>query len=102
MNMALCAENYGKVTWKAVFMHEMFHILGIAHTQRRSDRNEMIQVIENNIQFKKRHNYRICENCPKFGPYECNSIMHYKQEIYRDEVYILRVVVSLHYFSFFD
>ena len=68
-----------KRSWKYVFMHEMFHVFGIAHMQRRNDRDEFIQVIEENIVPENLPQYEKCNDCQIWGPYECNSIMHYQQ-----------------------
>ena len=68
-----------KALWKSIFMHEMFHVFGIAHTQSRFDRYKYIEVIEDNIMPSRRNNYEICYDCTVYGPYECNSIMHYPQ-----------------------
>merc|ERR1711972_864161 len=65
--------------WYKTFVHEVFHVFGIAHTMRRTDRDDYIEVsdrILNNTQFTKDAlipfpgGYKI--------PYECHSIMHYK------------------------
>ena len=66
-----------KKTWKGVFMHEMFHVFGIAHTQRRKDRDEFINIKLNNIKRDAEPQYDKCTECTVSGPYECNSIMHY-------------------------
>lgn len=66
--------------WLKVFRHEMFHVFGITHTQRRKDRQKYIRVLYANIKRNKRREYDQCFNCdiPPGIPYECNSIMHYK------------------------
>jgi len=70
--------------WKQVALHEMFHVFGIAHTQRRQDRNNYIRVIQRNIEKDARSQYDICYNCkiPRGIPYECNSIMHYRDNTF--------------------
>merc|ERR1711915_832062 len=40
--------------WKGVFIHEIFHVFGIAHTQRRSDRESYVEVLWDNI-IKDKH-----------------------------------------------
>jgi len=75
--------------WKGTAIHEMFHVFGIAHTQKRKDRNKYIRVIEENIKPDDRdckqpgcnkRQFEICKRCkiPEGIPYECNSIMHYQ------------------------
>ena len=82
----LCDDGAGRDTgniniWKNIFLHEMFHVFGIGHTHARPDRDEYITVLEDNIQEKFKSQYDKCEQCPTYGPYECNSIMHYVQAI---------------------
>jgi len=65
--------------WHQNFVHEIFHVFGIAHTMRRTDRDDYIKVSDRtskNYQFKK----DALIPMPGGGkiPYECNSIMHYK------------------------
>jgi len=59
--------------------HELFHALGVHHTQKRYDRNSYIKVLEENIQEKALSQYSICRSCKIYGiPYNCMSIMHYR------------------------
>ena len=75
---ALCDGNTEDYElWLGTFVHEMFHVLGLAHMQKRWDRDNYIRVFKTNINNPSQ--YEICSSCPAFGPYECNSIMHYHQ-----------------------
>ncbi|CAL8386690.1 unnamed protein product [Boreogadus saida] len=57
--------------------HEILHALGFHHEHTRLDRNEHIQVIENNIQTGKDSNFDMKDG-KTFGiPYDTSSIMHY-------------------------
>jgi len=65
--------------WYKIFVHELFHAFGIAHTMRRTDRDDYIKLSDQTSrdpQFKK----DALIPMPGGGkiPYECNSIMHYK------------------------
>jgi len=81
MNQNPCEDNMK--AWKKVALHEMFHVFGIAHTQKRKDRNNYIRVIEENIKPDERSQYEVCQNCDYYGiPYECNSIMHYQDSTF--------------------
>jgi len=67
--------------WFDTFVHEVFHVFGIAHTMRRTDRDSYIEVSDRLIddhQFKK----DALIPMPGGGeiPYECNSIMHYSPD----------------------
>jgi len=69
-----------------VFKHEVFHVFGITHTQRRKDRDDYVQMNWDNIIYgKDNYQYQKCEHCkvPEGVPYECNSIMHYEQDTYK-------------------
>ena len=84
-----------KYRWKGVFMHEMFHVFGIGHTQRRPDRDEHIVVIEDHIQPMFREQFEKCVDCKMHGPYECNSIMHYPSDIFGMKISVLNETVRL-------
>lgn len=61
-------------------LHELMHVLGVMHTQKRIDRNETIMVDYDNIENSTtaRHQYDICYECELYGvDYDCDSIMHY-------------------------
>jgi len=68
---------------KGGVLHELMHVLGIQHTQKRSDRDNYLEVNNDCVkpdeysqnQYKKAEighldNYNV--------PYKCNSIMHYR------------------------
>jgi len=72
-----CARRTYYSIWFNTFVHEVFHVFGIAHTMRRTDRDNYIKVYDlTNSQFKK----DALIPMPGGGeiPYECNSIMHYE------------------------
>jgi len=65
--------------WHNTFVHEIFHVFGIEHTMKRTDRDNYIKVSDHTSkdpQFKK----DALIPMPGGGkiPYECNSIMHYR------------------------
>jgi len=65
---------------KGTIMHEVMHVLGVAHTQTRSDRNDFINVNEDNIEPGKEDNFerKLDTEFDDFDlPYDFNSIMHY-------------------------
>merc|ERR1740128_160253 len=62
-------------------VHEILHVLGISHTQKRPDRKKYIRVLNNNINKTDTavHQYKECNHCTTYGvPYDCMSIMHYR------------------------
>jgi len=64
-----------------LIVHEMLHVLGFEHTQKRPDRDDHVTVHTNNIEddSSARYQFRKCHNCKELNtPYDCSSIMHYK------------------------
>ena len=62
-------------------VHELLHVLGLVHTQKRPDRDQYITILEDNIEDTPlaRHQYAPCDHCETYGTnYDCMSIMHYR------------------------
>ena len=60
--------------------HELFHVLGVQHTQRRPDRDCYVDINWGCIKEDKKSNFKklSCAAANTHGtPYMCNSIMHY-------------------------
>ena len=62
------------------YVHELFHTLGVGHTQKRPDRDSYITVNKLNILPSSLPQYEKCTRyCETHGsPYDCESIMHYR------------------------
>ena len=66
-----------------LMVHELLHVLGMVHTQTRKDRDQYIEVYLRNVARGYRVNYLKCDDCEAHGiPYDCMSIMHYRQRIF--------------------
>lgn len=66
----------------AMFMHEVYHALGVEHTQNRPDRDDYITigVSGTDIEAVKMSQFTKCANCNSYGTkYDCDSIMHYSE-----------------------
>ena len=62
-------------------IHELLHVLGIDHTQKRPDRDSVIKINKQNIKDNNiaKQQYKIRPNLNTFGTkYDCRSIMHYR------------------------
>uniref|UniRef100_A0A674NPX0 Metalloendopeptidase n=1 Tax=Takifugu rubripes TaxID=31033 RepID=A0A674NPX0_TAKRU len=56
--------------------HELLHALGFNHEQTRSDRDNHIRVLLNNVQSGMEHNFRKIATLNQGTPYDYNSVMH--------------------------
>merc|ERR1712002_521775 len=77
--MSAACVTTGSKTDLMFMVHEVFHALGIVHTQTRPDRDYYVNVWEGNIQAQYRSQYAKCSGCKTYGTsYNCMSIMHYR------------------------
>jgi len=65
--------------FQGLILHELFHALGLIHTQARPDRDQYIKVNADWIKGTQLSQYLpICYGCQTFNlPYQCDSVMHY-------------------------
>ncbi|XP_034088645.1 low choriolytic enzyme-like isoform X1 [Gymnodraco acuticeps] len=57
--------------------HEVLHALGFNHEQVRSDRDEYVTILSQNIKTGKEHNFKKKETNNLGTPYDFDSVMHY-------------------------
>ena len=65
-----------------VIEHEFLHALGVYHAQSRADRDNHIEIVEENIRPGKQHNFKRFDQSMinHFRlPYDYGSVMHYKK-----------------------
>lgn len=67
---------------KYVIMHELSHALGFSHEQSRSDRDEYVTILWDNI-VRGEHNFRK-DTTNSTSPYDFRSIMHYSSTAFGD------------------
>ncbi|XP_026147460.1 low choriolytic enzyme-like isoform X2 [Mastacembelus armatus] len=63
--------------FKSVIQHELLHALGFNHEQTRSDRDEHVRILLENVIPGMEHNFRKIETRNLGTPYDYNSVMHY-------------------------
>ncbi|MEZ5660391.1 MAG: RICIN domain-containing protein [Burkholderiaceae bacterium] len=100
-----CRSKLGKLGWfedlvenqtmeigascsKGSIMHEFLHTAGLVHEHTRSDRDDFVEIVWQNIKAAKKHNFRknpvslqigpsTIPYAIDIGPYDFDSIMHY-------------------------
>uniref|UniRef100_A0A667ZYJ0 Metalloendopeptidase n=1 Tax=Myripristis murdjan TaxID=586833 RepID=A0A667ZYJ0_9TELE len=64
--------------YHSIIQHELLHALGFNHEQTRSDRDEHVRILLQNVIRGTEHNFWKIQNSRNLGtPYDYNSVMHY-------------------------
>ncbi|XP_049899574.1 hatching enzyme 1.2-like [Epinephelus moara] len=63
--------------YHGTIQHELLHALGFNHEQTRSDRDNHIKVLLQNVQSGMEHNFRKIATLNQGTPYDYNSVMQY-------------------------
>jgi len=69
---------------KGQVIHEIGHTIGFYHEQSRPDRDDFVNVIDDNIVEGKEGNFDIRTNTITCGPYDYSSVMHYGARFFAD------------------
>jgi len=78
-------------------LHELMHALGIAHTQKRADRDEHITYNNHCVCCGKHSQYQKTRRgeLKDYGvPYKCNSIMHYNDDTFSKDRRTCKTMVA--------
>ncbi|XP_047234225.1 high choriolytic enzyme 1-like isoform X2 [Girardinichthys multiradiatus] len=63
--------------YKSTVQHEVNHALGVHHEHARSDRDNFVRILTQNIRPGKEHNFEKVQTNNLGTPYDFNSVMHY-------------------------
>ncbi|HVL84814.1 MAG TPA: M12 family metallopeptidase [Pseudonocardia sp.] len=64
-------------------IHEIGHAVGYFHEQQRPDRDQFVDIVEENIEAGKEGNFEVRTGLT-LGPYDYGSIMHYPRDAFAD------------------
>ncbi|KAJ3594121.1 hypothetical protein NHX12_006453 [Muraenolepis orangiensis] len=76
-----------------VIQHEVLHALGFHHEQARSDRDDFVQIMTENIQPGKLNNFDKVDTNNLATPYDYSSIMHYGRFAFSTKRGVLPTIV---------
>ncbi|XP_040889485.1 low choriolytic enzyme-like [Toxotes jaculatrix] len=65
--------------FESIIQHELLHALGFNHEQTRSDRDEHVRILLQNVIPGQEHNFRKIQTNNLGTPYDYNSVMHYSR-----------------------
>ncbi|KAF0043676.1 hypothetical protein F2P81_005013 [Scophthalmus maximus] len=65
--------------FKSIIQHELLHALGFNHEQTRSDRDQHVRILLQNVISGMEGNFRKIETRNLGTPYDYNSVMHYSR-----------------------
>ncbi|XP_072236048.1 high choriolytic enzyme 2-like [Leuresthes tenuis] len=65
--------------FQSTVQHEVLHALGFHHEQVRSDRDQYVQILTQNIRPGREHNFEKTNTNNLGTPYDFNSVMHYSK-----------------------
>ncbi|XP_041845298.1 low choriolytic enzyme-like isoform X2 [Melanotaenia boesemani] len=68
--------------YHSTVQHEVLHALGFHHEQKRSDRDEYIRILFENIKPEFKHNFDKVETNNLMTPYDFNSVMQYNKYVF--------------------
>ncbi|CAN9506866.1 unnamed protein product [Ophioblennius macclurei] len=63
--------------FRQIIQHELLHALGFNHEQTRSDRDQHVRILMQNVIRGMEHNFRKIQTNNLGTPYDYNSVMHY-------------------------
>ncbi|KAG1672680.1 Blastula protease 10 [Nymphon striatum] len=77
-----------------VIIHEIGHVVGLIHEQSRSDRDNYVSILSQNIQKSYRENFAKSAHSKDF-PYDYLSIMHYDYNAFSRNIFQYNTLLSV-------
>ncbi|XP_034554759.1 meprin A subunit alpha [Notolabrus celidotus] len=87
---------------KSIVQHELLHALGFYHEQSRSDRDDYVRILWDQIEEGMEHNFNKYEDdfiTDLNTPYDYESIMHYRPLSFNKNESIPTIVTTIPYFN---
>ncbi|CAL8404866.1 unnamed protein product [Boreogadus saida] len=78
-----------------VIQHELLHALGFHHEQARSDRDNHVRILANNVLPGRLHNFNKVNTNNLGTPYDYSSIMHYSRFAFSKQRGVLPTIVPI-------
>jgi len=81
--------------FRQVIQHELLHALGFHHEQARSDRDDHVRIMAQNVMSGRLHNFDKVDTNNLGTPYDYGSIMHYGRYAFSKERGVLPTIVPI-------
>ncbi|XP_040889612.1 low choriolytic enzyme-like [Toxotes jaculatrix] len=78
-NGQILSLNRQGCVYESTIQHELLHALGFDHEQTRSDRDEHVRILLQNVIPGEEHNFMKIQTNNLGTPYDYNSVMHYSR-----------------------
>ncbi len=67
----------GGANSRSVIIHELMHAIGFNHEHQRHDRDDFVEILEQNVDPESLDQFTLMGEASSFGEYDFESIMHY-------------------------
>ncbi|CAK8675733.1 unnamed protein product [Clavelina lepadiformis] len=78
---------------KGIIAHELMHVVGFQHEHSRSDRDQFVKVLNQNIKDGMSLNFEKYNNTKNLVIYDYNSVMHYSRTAFSKQIYLPSIQV---------